>query len=191
MAVDNGAGIAKQRLRAQECHGLGPDARILEMFTGEGYLYRSLWHRWRGLTIDMDEAKVRAAAKERPSWACYKADSLRAVRGGIASSVPFDVVDMDAYGAPWKFLRAWMLSERERAEVTTIFLTDGYSNRPINVDRALFGVDYDGQVTSAMVREAVPMRLLEWGREHGLNARIRRTVRARRMLLHVLEVKCS
>jgi hypothetical protein len=190
MAVDNGSGIAKQRLRAEECRELGQDARVLEMFTGEGYLYRSLWHRWRGLTIDMDEAKVKAASKERPMWACYKADSLRAVRGGIAASVPFDVVDMDAYGAPWKFLRAWMLSERTRADRTLIFLTDGYSNRPINVDRALFGSDYEGQVTSAMVREAVPRRLEEWGAEHGIDARIRRTVRSRRMLLHVVEAAC-
>jgi hypothetical protein len=190
MPRDNGSGVAKQRLRAEMCRDLPDDAQVLEMFSGEGYLYRSIWHRWRGVTIDLDIDKARQAAKERPRWACYRADSLRAVRGGLAAEIPFAVVDIDAYGAPWKFLRAWMLSERTRAPRTLLFLTDGWSGRPINVDRALFGEKFEGQVTMEMVREQVPRKLAEWGADHDIRARILRTVRAQQMLLHVVEATC-
>jgi hypothetical protein len=196
MPKDNGSGIAKQRLRAEMCRDLPADAQILEMFSGEGYLYRSIWHRWRGVTIDLDIDKARQAAKERPRWACYRADSLRAVRGGLAAEIPFAIVDIDAYGAPWKFLRAWMLSERVRAPRTLLFLTDGWSHHAINVDRTLFEDFYEGQVTTEMVREQVPRKLAEWGREHRVLAKIIRTVQTRtrdsgrQMLLHVVEATC-
>jgi hypothetical protein len=139
--LDNGSGPAKARLRARLTRGLPPESRILDLFAGEGYLYRQVWRRFvRGATLDKDEAKVRAAAEERPTWACYGGDAKRLLESGWLAAVPFDVVDVDCWGSPWSFVEAWF-RPRQRRPTTLLILTDKYAtHRSISTpDRALFG----------------------------------------------------
>ena len=90
--------------------------------------------------MDLDESKADLAAKSRGSWACYHGDSEKALGFGWMSHVPFRVVDVDAYGEPWKFFLAWLQSDRERAPVTDLVLTDGYLSRAsIATCTAIFG----------------------------------------------------
>lgn len=188
MPKDNGAGSAKIRFRLQATRHLPDTALVLDVFAGEGLMWRRCWQRFHGATLDVMAAKVRRAAKERQAWACYRGDALRALRAGWMGHVPWDVIDLDCYGSPWRFVRAWMLSPRARAERTVVILTDGYSQRPIAIDRAIFGAGYNGQVTTEAIREVLSRRLPEWGEAQNLAARVTRTARCRSMLLHQLEV---
>lgn len=136
----NGSFGAKQLLRRQIREQAGEGARVLEGFAGEGRMYRGCWHGLRGACIDIAEAKASAAARERPHWACYRADTEKALAAGLGSLQRWDVVDLDAYGSPWKFLRAYLTSRRLFAPVTHIVLTDGYmvQRNSTNPCQALF-----------------------------------------------------
>lgn len=125
MGTDNGSFAPKARLRVELLAALGRP-RVLEGFTGEGRLYRACWSGCAGATIDKDEGKARDAARERPTWAVYQGDTRNALRAGWMAHVPFEVVDLDAYGSPWGFVQAWFASSRARAPLTHILLTDGY-----------------------------------------------------------------
>lgn len=138
--ADNGSHAAKTILR-QRVLAATPGARVLEGFTGEGRMYRSVWcDAAAGATIDILQAKARDAARERPAWAVYRGDTEKALRAGWAGHVPWEIVDLDAYGSPWPFVMAWFESRRLRAPTTTLILTDGYMRQAsmANPCRALF-----------------------------------------------------
>lgn len=190
MARDNGSGWAKRRLRLQTVGAALPRLRVLEGFAGEGELYRTVWEgAAAGAAIDMDPDKAALAATERRRWAVYCGDTEKALASGWMGHVAFDVVDLDAYGSPWPFLRAWCASERERAPETTLFLTDGYMSRASLAPpcRALFpGMGKARmQVPAAEYRATVSARLREWA-PAGYNLEVVRSVANRKMHLHVL-----
>lgn len=120
---DNGSLGAKVKVRKAV---MTRGASVLEFFAGSGAMYRHVWSAASfGACMDIDEAKVQAAAYEREAWACYHGDTIRAVLHGFMGHVPFDIVDIDAYGSPWVGVEAWFRSKRERAPVTTLVVTDG------------------------------------------------------------------
>jgi hypothetical protein len=136
------------------------------MFAGGGRLYEACWSRaGGGATIDKDEVKAREAAILRPHWAVGQGDAIRVIEAGWLRAVPFAVVDIDAWGAPWDALRAWCASDRRRAQITNIFLTDGYRRRCNFASRcaALWGDEPKRVVTSGEYDERVRLRLPEWG----------------------------
>lgn len=140
MATDNSAWALKQAIRQRVADGLADGSEVLEAFAGEGKMYRSVWRRFRGACIDLDAKKAEAAACERPDWAVYMGDSIKALRGGWMAHRRFDVVDLDAYGEPWTAFGAWCDSSRARADVTSIVLTDGYfARRGLAGCRVLWG----------------------------------------------------
>ena len=99
-------------------------------------------------------------------------DTLRALCGGFLASVPFDVIDLDAYGSPWAFLRALLVTPRTWAPSTWIVLTDGYfaPRGMADADKTLFpgmkvgavGTSLDGYVDTARarIREWLPAGLV-------------------------------
>lgn len=163
---DNAALDGKLRVREVIADGLAPDALIFEGFAGEGAIWRRCWRPFRGVTIDWDRDKAKAAALARPTWAVYGGDTERALLCGLAAHVPFAVVDLDCYGSPWKYLRAWIASSRVRARVTSIVLTDGYMGRASlsALDGTLFpGVEMRRMnVPPALYMETARARLAEW-----------------------------
>lgn len=147
---------AKQAQRLEVAHGLPSTARVLEMFAGEGGLYRGVWARFTGICVDKVAAKVAQAARQRPRWGCYEGDAVRFLACGMAPE-PWDVVDLDAYGEPWPALRAWATSTRAFAPVTHLFCTDGY-RRQRNLSapsRTLFPRLGDDSAVRKQARRAV------------------------------------
>lgn len=136
---DNGSWIAKQALRARVAAVRA--GSVLECFAGEGRMWRSCWFDRPGLTNDRDRLKALDAARERQGWGVYSGDTERMLRAGWGAETPFGIVDVDAYGEPWPFVRAWYDSRRVRAPITELVLTDGYmaqaSLAPLS--RVLFG----------------------------------------------------
>lgn len=136
---DNGAWVAKQALRvAVAAVRAGP---VLECFAGEGRMWRACYTDRRGLTNDKDPLKARSAARERLTWGVYSGDTERMLRAGWGAETPFGIFDVDAYGEPWPFVRAWYDSARVRAPVTELVLTDGYMTQASlsPLSRTLFG----------------------------------------------------
>lgn len=168
---DNGSGVAKARLRSRLAASLPADARILEGFAGEGHLYRVCWRPFGGATIDRDDAKARASAIERPSWAVYRGDTEKALLFGWLGKQIFDVVDLDCYGSPWLFVRAWFLGVRARAAVTTLILTDGYLARASLswLDATLFGgaKRMRQNVSPQLYHETAAAKLSSWASRAG------------------------
>lgn len=168
--ADNGSFRMKERLRASAAKLLRPYDHVLELYAGGGRLYEACWSRALGATMDKDEVKAREAAITRPGWTVGCGDSIRAISGGWLAHVPFRVVDIDAWGEPWGALHAWCHSARERAPVTTLFLTDGYRAK-CNLAtrcRALWGKGENRNVTPAEYEQAMRLRLREWGAVAGL-----------------------
>lgn len=166
MQRDNGSFVVKRRQRAALAATLSPGARVLEGFAGEGRMWRSVWSDFDGACIDRNEAKARDAAAARDRWACYAGDTERALLAGWMGHVPFDVLDLDAYGSPWPFFLAWCRSTRTRAPLTHIFLTDGYMDHADISPRcrALFADERGkrGDMPPEVYLEAVASRLTEW-----------------------------
>lgn len=138
---DNSVGGPKVAARQRIAAALPASAWVLEVFAGKrGLLYERCWERFHGAAMDVDAGAAERAALARPRWAVYRAEAERALRAGFMRHQPFDVLDIDAWGAPWKFLQAWCESERARAAETHVILTDGYMSRVSvgNPDRALW-----------------------------------------------------
>lgn len=125
MKRDNGSYGAKVEVRRTAIGDVSA-AKVLECFAGSGAMYRAVYEGAKfGACMDLDQEKAEAASIERPMWACYAGDTTRALRSGWMGHVPFDVVDVDAYGSPWETVLAWLTSKRERADVTRLIITDG------------------------------------------------------------------
>jgi hypothetical protein len=192
----NGSGIAKQRLRQQETRDLPRTVLVLEGFAGAGELYRTCWSGWRGYCLDERDDVIRRAAIERPDWGCYQGDTERALRFGFMAHVPFGVVDLDCFGSPWRFLVAWLESDRERAETTRLFLTDGHMAKVgiCATEKTLFpGLTGDNMrgMSHEEYLQTVDMRLAEWGEKAGLSLIRHRTIKDKNMRLHYLTAKRS
>lgn len=120
---DNGSMGAKIKVRRAV---MFDGATVLECFAGQGAMYRHVWNSASfGACMDYERSKIIDAAGERECWACYVGDSIKAIRHGFMGHVPFDIVDIDAYGSPWETVHAWFISSRRRAPVTTLIITDG------------------------------------------------------------------
>lgn len=169
----NGSHLQKQRIRLRiRRQYLDDDASVLEAFAGEGRIYRGCWAGLRGVCIDIAKNKASAAARERPRWACYAADSEKALAAGLGSQ-PHDVCDLDAFGAPWKFAKAYLQSRRQFAPVTHLVMTDGYLRQRGRVpDRCLFpDAEEKGAVSLSVgaYLELAEQRLASW-LPHGMTA---------------------
>lgn len=108
---------------------LPSSAKVLECFAGEGHIYRMCWASFQGVTIDKDELSARDASRERTSWAVYQGDTRRALADGLASRTSFDVVDVDCYGEPWPFVKAFFSEHKEYPACWWLVCTDGYASQ--------------------------------------------------------------
>lgn len=172
--VDNSIASVKIWVRLQAVKHLPRTARVLEFFTGDGVMHEFCWSHFAGATIDKDSKKSAIAASERPTWAVYEGETEASIGGGWMSHVPWDVIDIDAYGSPWPFLLAWARSDRARARETVIVLTDGIMSRSAIVrckvlNQSSDGCSHLGSVTREGYMSQVNARLAIWGRECGLD----------------------
>lgn len=126
---------------------VGPEDDVLDLFAGEGAMYRAVWCRaGRGATMDLEERFCARAARERgPGWTVLLGNAERAFRGGLYRERAFSVVDIDCYGAPWKFVRALFAHARRRPRA--IVLTDNYmKHRNLSREDATLGFRKPGTV---------------------------------------------
>jgi len=125
MQLDNSTFELKRALRRRALTWV-PDPVVMETHGGYGRLYSACYRAVPvGVVFEMDEKKATALAKQRPTWAVYQGDCVKALAEGAGSFLTVNVLDLDPYGEPWPALDAFLISERPRAETLVIVVNDG------------------------------------------------------------------
>lgn len=103
------------------------DDDVFDMFAGDGVMFRRCWSfASRGATCDLEESCVRQAAIERIGWSVLQVNVERGLRAGLWKDRAFSIIDVDCYGAPWKFLANLFMYRRPLANPCWLVLTDNY-----------------------------------------------------------------
>ena len=146
MKKDNAGFRDKLRLRREALKEVAPDAEnrrlvVLEAYAGEGHIGRELYSSASpGVALEKNERKAGRLARERPAWRVYECDSVKALAAGLASDVPFNLVDLDPYGSPWPCVDALFAHGRRMADRLVIAVNDGLRQH-VRIGRAWRGHD--------------------------------------------------
>ena len=99
---------------------------VIETHGGYGRLWSACYtHLLDGVVFEKDRAKVEVLARQRPTWAVYEADCVRALAEGAGSHLMVNLYDVDPWGDPWSTLEALFSSKRPRPERLCVAVTDG------------------------------------------------------------------
>ncbi len=125
--LDNSPFVDKLRLRRAvlaACPARAPV--VLESHGGFGRIFDRAWFRAStGVVFDVVEEKAEALARQRPAWRVYQVDSLKAIAGGVARDLAFDIVDLDPYGSSIEYLDALASSDRAWPDCWHLVVNDG------------------------------------------------------------------
>lgn len=123
---DNSTFNQKLALRRAVLHDAPEAPTILETHGGLGRIYDRAWFKaGTGVVIERDERKAEALARQRPTWRVYQANSLPALRAGLASDMVFDIVDLDPYGSSLDYLDVLALGGRHWPDRWQLVVNDG------------------------------------------------------------------
>ena len=113
------------------------DPVVLEAFGGWGRLYRECYGDVaRGVVIEKDPRRSAFLARQRPTWAVYEADCVKALADGLGSHLAVNLLDLDPWGEPWPALEAFFGSEREFPQRLGVAVTDGLRQGTVRIGRA-------------------------------------------------------
>ena len=98
---------------------------VCETCGGQGRLVQACYRDATGVVFDIDDMAIATLAAQRPTWRVYQADAAIALAGGIASDLPYTILDCDPYGSPWTMLEGFFRSPRVFAPTMVVVLTDG------------------------------------------------------------------
>lgn len=103
---------------------------VMETHGGEGHLFNGCYaHIDEGVVFEKDPMKVRTLAKQRPSWAVYRADCTPAIAAGAGNHLKIDLLDVDPYGSPWDTIEAFFTSSRPFADYMLVAVNDGLRHK--------------------------------------------------------------
>ena len=126
MRKDNTTLARKVRLRQQGLRQHGGVPVVLETHGGTGHVFRAVYADVpTGVVFERNPQKAQVLALQRPTWAVYEADCVRALEAGVGAHLLVDVLDLDPYGEPWPALAAFFESDRPRAAKLFVFVNDG------------------------------------------------------------------
>jgi hypothetical protein len=123
--LDNSTFYKKLHLRQRAIAAL-ENPIVLEAYGGWGRIYESLYRRYPGgIVLEKDGRKAAALAQQRPTWAVYEGDTVKALAAGIAAHKPVNFLDVDPYGSPWETIQAFMASDRPFPSRLVVAVNDG------------------------------------------------------------------
>jgi hypothetical protein len=103
---------------------------ILETHGGTGKLYARCYGSVpEGVVFEKNPAKSGVLAKQRPAWAVYEADCVRAMAAGVGSHLPVNFVDFDPYGGPWVGMDAFFEGLKPSVPKLVLVVHDGLRER--------------------------------------------------------------
>jgi len=102
------------------------DPVIMETHGGSGRLWKACYQSVeRGVVFEKNPDWSGWLALQRPTWAVYEADCVRALRDGAGAHLTVNVLDLDPWGDPWPAIFAFFDSERPRAATLWVVVNDG------------------------------------------------------------------
>lgn len=123
---DNSTFEEKSALRKLMLRQMQDQPVILETHGGAGRLWAECYTLVKqGIVFEKDEEKAAYLARQRPAWAVYEGDCVKALAAGAGAHLLVNVLDLDPYGEPWPALSAFFESERPRAERLWVVVNDG------------------------------------------------------------------
>jgi hypothetical protein len=126
MQKDNSTFEQKKRLRLVMLRKVEKPVVVMETHGGIGKLYASCYSTIRdGVVFERDPAKADFLAHQRPSWAVYRCDVVRALRAGAGAHLEINLLDLDPYGQPWNVIDAYFSSKRSFPERMAVVVNDG------------------------------------------------------------------
>ncbi len=78
-----------------------------------------------GVVFETDPQKSNYLAKQRPTWAVYEADCMRAIAGRVGAHLPINFIDIDPYGSPWEIINAFFDNWQQFPPRLAIAVNDG------------------------------------------------------------------
>lgn len=127
MPVDNSSLEFKSKQRREVCETIGRPPVVLEAYGEFGIVFGRAYREFDawGVTLDKDQKKVHHLAVQRPNWIVCRGDSARLIEAGLCGWMPFDILDVDAWGSPWPVVLGFFKSERAIKSPLWIVATDG------------------------------------------------------------------
>ncbi len=100
---------------------------VVEFYGGKGLMYAHFWHKLPGMVFERNPLLVSQLALERPDWQIYECDTIKALQGGVASTIPGNILclDCDPFGSPWPAIDTFFANLKSRHRHIAIVATDG------------------------------------------------------------------
>lgn len=126
MQKDNSTLRRKVALRRAALADMDEIPVILETHGGYGRIWERCYaHVQAGCVFETDPKKTVALAQQRPTWAVYESDCVKALQAGAGAHLTINYLDVDPYGEPWPVFDAFFQRERPRAETLHVVVNDG------------------------------------------------------------------
>ena len=150
--TDNGDPEAKIALRRHALTWAPEKPAVLDLFAGEGHMYREAWKPACGRYLGIEKRFRRPAGD--PVGECWRGDNAQLLKRAMERG-PWDVIDLDAYANLWILLRQVLRLQPARELVVTA--TEGLA-RSLHVNNsdfafALAGV---GKLATSMFQTGAP-----------------------------------
>lgn len=125
MAQDNSTFEQKVTLR-REALKLLDQPVVMETHGGVGKIYEACYLGLPGgVVFERNGKRAGILAAQRPTWAVYEADSVRALKLGAGGHLTVNLLDLDPYGSPWEAIEAFLTSDRPKPDKLVIVVNDG------------------------------------------------------------------
>lgn len=133
-------------MRQSLLNQMNEDPRILETHGGKGALGKALYRGFRGVVFEKDPKKVPYLLEQRPEWAVYECDCIKALNAGIGLHLKPNFIDCDPYGSPWPVLKAIFKHGDKLADTVGVVVNDGLRRN------AMLGCAWKDSVLSEYVK---------------------------------------
>lgn len=126
MPRDNNDLEFKIKLRKSFLKSISDAPVILEIYGGSGRIFNRVYSKYEhGVVLEKNPEKVEFLCKQRPSWAVYECDSVKALSDGFYVWKNFNFIDCDPYSNPYLSLEAFFHGRKMLPENLAIVVTDG------------------------------------------------------------------
>ena len=103
--LDNSSFSQKVMLRQTAVRMAGEKPLIMETHGGMGDLWSAVYRDVEeGVVFEKESEKADYLARQRPSWAVYHADCVKALAAGAGAHMEVNLLDLDPYGGCWETL---------------------------------------------------------------------------------------
>lgn len=124
---DNTTFAQKVAIRRMARRQLAPvEPVVMETHGGLGALFNACYADLpTGVVFEKKPERAEHLARQRPTWAVYEADCVKALAAGVGGHAPVNLLDLAPYGEPWPAIESFFGSPRQFADVMVIVVNDG------------------------------------------------------------------